>query len=742
MGVGTLDSPTFAGSTIDAVRIGISATNEIDTTSGNLILDSTSGTVQIDDNVLATGTITARAAATQDSIILQGRAGGTSSYGVTITPQTLTASRTLTLPNTTGTVVTTGDSGTVTSTMIADGISLSKLASGTSSQIIIANASGVPTYTTISGDITISNTGVTSIEPNSVALGTDTTGDYVSSLTAGTGVILSGSSGEGAIPTIAIGQAVGTTASVTFNSVLVTGALGRINFATDGGGNISMGRIDSTSSTPYIDFNSSATPSDFDVRILASGGNGTPGNGMLTISGNTVITGNLTVNGTAQGTVNTATSYAFTAPQTISTSSSLAAFRVTQTGSGNALEVEDSTNPDTTPFVIKADGRVGIGTESPDSELHVAGTSTTGTIRLGTAATETIASIYVADAGAFTLGSVVAKGMDLATNNATRLQITDTGLVSVGGTAPTGSQMLIVNSTIGNKALVVQAASGQTANIQEWQNSSSNVLAFVDKDGKGQFASIDGSATFTAFASSTTLTIGYSGTAASTINISTGSVAAATTKTINIGTGGAASSTTNVNLGSANGGTTTINGNLVVTGSMNSISSSSSGTYTLQLSDANKILEFTSAVTVSVPGSNVAFPVGTSITIVQQGTGQVTIASAANVDIVTGLQATLSTGTAVVTLTVGTTSNILVGQSLVKTSGTGAFGASAKVLSIQSSTQFTASINHATAGAITFKTTDIVLRSSTGTKTRTQYSVATLIKRSDTEWWIMGDTTP
>jgi hypothetical protein len=67
------------------------------------------------------GSVTARAATTQDGVILTGRAGGTSTFGVTLTPTTLTASRTLTLPDTAGTVVTTGDTGTVTSTMILDG---------------------------------------------------------------------------------------------------------------------------------------------------------------------------------------------------------------------------------------------------------------------------------------------------------------------------------------------------------------------------------------------------------------------------------------------------------------------------------------------------------------------------------------------------------------------------------------------------------------------------------------------
>ena len=68
----------------------------------------------------------------------------------------------------------------------------------------------------------------------------------------------------------------------------------------------------------------------------------------------------------------------------------------------------------------------------------------------------------------------------------------------------------------------------------------------------------------------------------------------------------------------------------------------------------------------------------------------------------TGLQATLATGTALVTLTAGSTAGIGVGQALTFVSGTGAFGASATVLSIQTATKFTASINHATAGAITF----------------------------------------
>jgi hypothetical protein len=52
-------------------------------------------------------------------------------------------------------------------------------------------------------------------------------------------------------------------------------------------------------------------------------------------------------------------------------SSSDAAVRITQTGSGNAITVEDSANPDTTPFVVKADGKVGVGTNTPSVSIDI-----------------------------------------------------------------------------------------------------------------------------------------------------------------------------------------------------------------------------------------------------------------------------------------------------------------------------------------------------------------------------------
>jgi len=86
-----------------------------------------------------------------------------------------TADRTITFPNISGTVITTGDTGSITSTMLLDGtivdadvnasaaIAYSKLATLTSGNILVGSSANVATSTAVSGDVTISNTGVTAI---------------------------------------------------------------------------------------------------------------------------------------------------------------------------------------------------------------------------------------------------------------------------------------------------------------------------------------------------------------------------------------------------------------------------------------------------------------------------------------------------------------------------------------------------------------------------------------------------
>ena len=85
------------------------------------------------------------------------------------------------------------------------------------------NLEGKDFSITLTGDVTgtgtvtnLSNVSfATTVAANSVALGTDTTGDYVASLVAGTNITLSNNSGEGATPTIGLtnnSTTIGTTA--------------------------------------------------------------------------------------------------------------------------------------------------------------------------------------------------------------------------------------------------------------------------------------------------------------------------------------------------------------------------------------------------------------------------------------------------------------------------------------------------------------------------------------------------
>ena len=59
------------GATLDNIRVGVTGGNEIDTSSGNLTLDSAGGTVTVDDNLSVTGTVTL----TNDLAVTEGGTG-------------------------------------------------------------------------------------------------------------------------------------------------------------------------------------------------------------------------------------------------------------------------------------------------------------------------------------------------------------------------------------------------------------------------------------------------------------------------------------------------------------------------------------------------------------------------------------------------------------------------------------------------------------------------------------------
>jgi hypothetical protein len=58
------------------------------------------------------------------------------------------------------------------------------------------------------------------------------------------------------------------------------------------------------------------------------------------------------------------------------------ALKITQTGTGPVLRVQDSADPDTTPFIIDNAGNVGIGTPTPTVQLEATGAARFGSLTL------------------------------------------------------------------------------------------------------------------------------------------------------------------------------------------------------------------------------------------------------------------------------------------------------------------------------------------------------------------------
>jgi hypothetical protein len=63
------------------------------------LVTGTANTFTAAQTFRAASAVRSEAASTQDAVVLAGRAGGSDSYAVTLTPTTLSASRTMTLPN-------------------------------------------------------------------------------------------------------------------------------------------------------------------------------------------------------------------------------------------------------------------------------------------------------------------------------------------------------------------------------------------------------------------------------------------------------------------------------------------------------------------------------------------------------------------------------------------------------------------------------------------------------------------
>jgi microcystin-dependent protein len=109
----------------------------------------------------------------------------------------------------------------------------------------------------------------------------------------------------------------------------------------------------------------------------------------------------------------------------INTDSSSPALKITQVGTGAVLRVQDSTDPDVTPFIIDNIGQVGIGTASPAAALDMAG----GTFQLSSSAGASRTTLS-ADATDSIFAATDDRNFTVKTNTVTRLTVNSTAATS------------------------------------------------------------------------------------------------------------------------------------------------------------------------------------------------------------------------------------------------------------------------------------------------------------------------
>jgi fibronectin-binding autotransporter adhesin len=323
--------------------------------------------------------------------------------------------------------------------------------------ILIGNGSNLATAQAISGDITISNTGVVSIGANTVALGTDTTGDYVASFTAGGG--LTGSaSGEGSTPTLAIGAGTGITVNADDIAIdpTIVATLTGVQTLTN-----------KTLTSPTIAKIANLTSNGF---LKTTGGDGT-----LTVDTGTYLSSEsdtlalVTGRGATTATALSLTGGATVRGITIDTATATDDLLALSVASGGAAQFTGTitnadlsanrtfTLPNVTGTLITSGNLSDITgltdaqvSDTLTSSIFVGSGSTTNAVDLGTAEVAGTLSVSNGGTGATSLNDLIALGANTTGNYIATLADAGSGRITVSGS---GSESAGVTLDIANDAV-------------------------------------------------------------------------------------------------------------------------------------------------------------------------------------------------------------------------------------------------------------------------------------------------
>lgn len=114
---------------------------------------------------------------------------------------------------------------------------------------------------------------------------------------------------SGTLDATAVTSNLGTTntTALTANGA-ITGQVSGVTviaMSNDANGSIELGKVNGTGTTPFIDFHAGATATDYDFRLIASGGTGSTGGGTLELVGGKTQISTANVNLQSIGTATT-----------------------------------------------------------------------------------------------------------------------------------------------------------------------------------------------------------------------------------------------------------------------------------------------------------------------------------------------------------------------------------------------------------------------------------------------------
>ncbi len=235
----------------------------------------------------------------------------------------------------------------------------------TSGNIFVGSAGNVATSVPLSGDATMANTGALTIAANSVALSTDTTGNYVLNLTASNGLQATAAAGEGTTPNLVLGGTL--TGATTFtqgtNNVLFDLTSSGIFSVLAGANGLSVSNLGVTTLSSAV-----LTTADINGGTLDD----------VTIGATTRAPGSFTtISGTSAAIAGTASVGTLLTANILGGTTTTSGITL-QTTSGVGTTTADmhflvGNNGGTEAMTILNNGNVGIGVTTPNSTLQVEG---------------------------------------------------------------------------------------------------------------------------------------------------------------------------------------------------------------------------------------------------------------------------------------------------------------------------------------------------------------------------------